>query len=376
MRYYIIAGEPSGDLHGANCMSELLKKDPAAEFRFTGGDRMERVAGRNADIHIREMAFMGFVDVLKHIGKIRRNFKVVKKQILEFRPHLILLIDYPGFNLRMAEWATKKGIRADYYISPTVWAWKEGRVEKIRRFTHKLFVILPFEEPFYAKHRHKVYFVGHPLMDELDRKKGELMSCSEFRSRNRLGEQPLVAVLPGSREQEITRMLDLMLEVAPQFPAWRFVVAASGSLPARFFDRAKNKGISVVNDQTYELMRCSEAGIIKSGTSTLESALFNLPQVVCYKGGALSFAIAKRIVNVKFISLVNLIMGREVVKELIQTDMTERNIGEELTKLLTDAGYRRAIQDEYEAMRALLGGGGASRRVAEHMFEDAKEIAV
>ncbi len=218
MRYYVIAGEASGDLHAGNCMREILRLDPSAEFGFTGGDLMEEVSGVKPDIHIRQMAFMGFVDVLKNIRTIKKNFVIVKEKIIAFKPDILVLVDYPGFNLRMAKWAAEKGIRVDYYISPTVWAWKEGRVEQIRKYTHKLFVILPFEEPFYKKHNHKVYFVGHPLIDAIKAQEPRFRTEQDFRSANNIGDLPMVAVLPGSRAQEIERMLDIMTAVVKKFP--------------------------------------------------------------------------------------------------------------------------------------------------------------
>lgn len=373
MKYYIIAGEASGDLHAANCMKQVLKLDPSAQFAFTGGDLMEQVSGRKADIHIREMAFMGFVDVLKNIGAIRRNFAKVKKSILDFSPDILLLVDYPGFNLRMAKWAAGKGIRVDYYISPTVWAWKEGRVETIRRYTNRLFVILPFEEAFYARHQHQVYFVGHPLLDAVNEKKATLKSRSRFYEEHHLPDKPLIAVLPGSRQQEIDRMLDIMLAVAPRFSKWQFVVAGASTVARDNYKKLAAHNIPVVFDQTYELMTHAEAGIIKSGTSTLESALLRLPQVICYKGGALSFAIGKRVVDVKYIGLPNLILDRPAVKELIQEDLTAGNISKELDLLLNNEMHRKTILDAYDKVSRMLGGGGASEKVASMLVEDAQK---
>lgn len=373
MRYYFIAGEASGDLHAANCMKEIMSLDPNAVFGFTGGDRMAEVTNVQPDIHIREMAFMGFVDVLKNIGTIRKNFKRVKSAIKAFQPDLLVLVDYPGFNLRMAKWAFENKIRTDYYISPTVWAWKEGRVEEIRKYTHKLFVILPFEEGFYQKHNHKVYFVGHPLLDEVEMQKKRFRSQEIFRIENGLNEKALIAVLPGSREQEVERMMHIMLQVMPKFPDYQFVVAGTKNLPSHYYDQLKKKNIPVVFDQTYELMHHAKAGIIKSGTSTLESALLNLPQVVCYKGGAVSFAIGKRLVNVKYISLVNLILDKEAVRELIQNDFTAENIALELNKLLNEQNYRQSVLEAYQQLYDRLGAGGASAKLARFLVEDTKK---
>lgn len=372
MKYYFIAGEASGDLHGSNCMREIVKRDPQAEFAFTGGDLMEELTGVKAGIHIKQMAFMGFVDVLKNIRTINKNFKIVKAEILQFKPDLLVLVDYPGFNLRMAKWATEQGIKVDYYISPTVWAWKEGRVEQIKKYTHKLFVILPFEEAFYQKHKHKVYFTGHPLIDAIEQHKPKFRSEEVFIKDNKLSEKPIIAVLPGSRVQEIERMLGIMLEVTTRFKEYQFVVAGSTNLPKSHYDALEKHNIKVVFNQTYELMMYAKAGIIKSGTSTLESALFRLPQVVCYKTGKLSFAIGKQLVKVKFISLVNLIMDKLIVKELMQEEFTAKNIGEELKLLLHDKKYRDNMLHEYDQLIKHLGGGGASARIAEHLVLDAK----
>jgi lipid-A-disaccharide synthase len=372
MRYYFIAGEASGDLHASNCMNELLKLDPNAEFGFTGGFLMEKVSGRKADINISEMAFMGFIDVLKNLKAIKRNFKKVKESILHFKPDLLILVDYPGFNLRMAKWAHVKEIKTDYYISPTVWAWKENRVEQIKKYTHKLFVILPFEEQFYQKHQHKVYFVGHPLVDAIEQTKPHLLTREAFVKENQLTAQPIICILPGSRIQEIERMLEEMTGVVQRFSDYQFVVAGTENLPKHYYQSLEGKNIKVVFGKTYELMQYSEAGIIKSGTSTLESALFDLPQVVCYKGGGLSFAIGKMLVNVKYISLVNLILDKPVVKELIQNDFSAANITVELKKLLNDSSYRNSILLEYEILKQQLGGAGASVRLAKYLVEDAK----
>jgi lipid-A-disaccharide synthase len=371
MKYYFIAGEASGDLHGSNTMKEILRLDPAAEFAFTGGDLMEKVSGKAAGIHIRQMAFMGFVDVLKNIRTIRKNFKTVKEEILKFKPDLLVLVDYPGFNLRMAKWATQRGIKVDYYISPTVWAWKEGRVEIIKKYTHNLFVILPFEEAFYARHQHKVHFTGHPLIDAIEQQRPHFKTKEQFIAQNGLSGKPIIAVLPGSRVQEIERMLQIMTDVTPGFKEYEFVIAGAANLPAGHYEPLAKLGIRAVFNQTYELMSYAEAGIIKSGTSTLESALLRLPQVVCYKAGAVSFAIGKQLVKIKYISLPNLIMDQPVVKELVQNDLTSENISAELKKLLQDKTYRSTMLAQYDELVKHLGGGGASHRLAQQLVKDA-----
>lgn len=371
MKYFFIAGEASGDLHASNCMKEILKLDNQAKFAFTGGDLMESVSGEIAAINIRKMAFMGFIDVLKNIRTINKNFKIVKDSILKFKPDLLVLVDYPGFNLRMAKWAFENGIKVDYFISPTVWAWKEGRIYDIKKYINKLFVILPFEEAFYKKHNYKAYFIGHPLIDAIDSQKENFKSKENFIKVNGLNEKPIIAVLPGSRFQEIQKMLKVMIDVAPLFKDYQFVFAGASNLNISNYSVLKKHQLKIVFNQTYELMSYAKAGIIKSGTSTLESALFKLPQVVCYKGGAISFAIGKRLVNVKYISLVNLIMDQPIVKELIQNDFTVKNISSELNQLLTNISYRNKIISAYEELILNLGGVGASKKIAKYIVDDA-----
>ncbi len=351
-------------------MKELKHLDAQSDFCFLGGDLMERVAGRKPTIHIKQMAFMGFVDVAKNIVSIRQNFKLAKEDILKYKPDVLILVDYPGFNLRMAKWAKEQGLKVFYYISPTVWAWKENRVEKIKKFVDKLFVILPFEEAFYAKHNYKVYFVGHPLMDAIEEKKKNTLSLDEFIKKNHLGNKPIIAVLPGSRKQELDRMLDIMLAIKDNFSDYEFVIAGSDNISKSQYDLAEQKGIKVVYNQTYELMQYAKAGVIKSGTSTLESALFDLPEVVCYKGGSVSYLIAKQLVNIKYISLVNLIMDKPVVKELIQGEMTAKNISAELKELLNNNAYRAQVLKDYSELKTRLGGSGASKRLAGAIYNE------
>jgi lipid-A-disaccharide synthase len=368
VKLFFIAGEPSGDLHASNCMKELLCLDDSIKFEFTGGPLMEAVSKTKPVIHIWQMAFMGFVDVLKNIRTINANFKKVKEAILEFKPDALVLVDYPGFNLRMARWATENKIKVYFYISPTVWAWKENRVEIIKKYTRKLFVILPFEKAFYAKHNIDVEFVGHPLLDAIEEKKRTLASRENFIGNNKLSQKPIIAVLPGSRKQEIERMMQIMLNVKDNFSGYQFVIGASNNLSKDYYKGLEQKDIRVVFDQTYELMSYATAGIIKSGTSTLESALYNLPQVVCYKAGSLSFAIAKQLVDIKYISLVNLILDKPAVKELVQQDLTSENIKTELDLILNNKEHRQAILNDYALLYDKLGGIGASKRLAEHLM--------
>ena len=367
-KLYIIAGEASGDMHGANLVSALLKQKPDLEIRAWGGDRMEK-AGAELVKHYKDLAFMGFTEVLMNLRTIMKNLKFCKQDIEAFRPDALILIDYPGFNLRIAEWAHKKGIRVLYYISPQIWAWKKNRVYKIRRTVDKMYVILPFEKAFYAKYGVDVEFHGHPLLDEIAHYRKTAMPEDEFRRKNHLPGKPLIALLPGSRTQEISRMLPRMLEIVPDFPDYHFVVAAASSLPDSYYAPFLGKHpVTLVRNQTYDLFNLSVAGLVTSGTATLEAALFGMPEVVCYRGGSISIAIARRLINVNFISLANLIMDREIVKELIQDDLNKKNLTSELKKIL-DPGYAEHLKQEYTELRQKLGGEGASANIAKAMLK-------
>jgi len=371
MKYYILAGEPSGDLHASNMMKELLLLDSSIEFRFWGGDLMEAVAHQKPRKHIKDLAFMGFVEVLKNIRTIFKNIAFCKQDILEFKPEILILVDYPGFNLRIADWAKQQGIRVFYYISPTIWAWKENRVEIIKRSVEKMFVILPFEVAVYKKHNYNADYVGHPLLDAIEQEKSNLPDRATFIKKNNLDERPIIAVLPGSRKQEIERMFSIMLNVVEDFKGYQFVIAGTTNLPEEAYQMALDKNLKVVFNQTYALMYNAHAGIIKSGTSTLESALFRLPQVVCYKGGTVSYSIARMVVGnrVKYISLPNLILDKPVVKELIQSDLNASNLKTELTKIIAGIA-REEMLEEYDGLIKLLGNSGASKKVAELIYNN------
>lgn len=369
MKYYIIAGEASGDLHASNLMKELKVLDKAADFRSWGGDLMEK-QGAHLVKHYRDLAFMGFTEVVMNLRTILKNIELCKKDILGYQPDVVILVDYPGFNLRIAEFAKARNFRVFYYISPQVWAWKQSRVFKIKEVVDKMFVILPFEKEFYQKFDYQVDFVGHPLLDAV-------ATYPEQSKETEVGmNKPVIALLPGSRKQEINTMLPLMLKMPKHFPAYQFVIAGAPSQNeaiyldhihevAQFLPEVKH--VKIVYNQTYQLLQKSEAALVTSGTATLETALFKVPEVVCYKGGAISFAIAKKLVKVKFISLVNLIMDREIVKELIQNELNEVNLKEELNKLLTPSS-RMTMLSDYEELKARLGGSGASRKTAELMI--------
>jgi len=369
MKYYVIAGEPSGDLHASNLMKELLLLDNNIDFRFWGGDLMEAVTHQKPRKHIKDLAFMGFVEVLKNIRTIFKNIAFCKQDILDFKPEILILVDYPGFNLRIADWAKQQGIRVFYYISPTIWAWKENRVEIIKRSVEKMFVILPFEVAVYKKHQYEADYVGHPLLDAIEQEMPNLPNKLAFINENHLDQRPIIAVLPGSRKQEIERMFSIMLNVVDDFKEYQFIIAGTSNLPKEAYQMAIDKNIKVVFNQTYALMHHAHAGIIKSGTSTLESALFRLPQVVCYKGGTVSYSIAKMVVGgrVKYISLPNLILDRPVVKELIQTDLTPENLKIELQHIISGP-KRDDMLKEYDGLIKLLGNSGASKKVAKLMY--------
>ncbi|MCW3160254.1 lipid-A-disaccharide synthase [Chryseobacterium oryctis] len=362
MKYYIIAGEASGDLHGSNLMKALKQKDSNAEFRFWGGDLMQAQGGTLVK-HYRDLAFMGFIEVVMNLKTILNNIKFCKEDIKNNKPDVLILVDYPGFNLRIAKFAKELGIKVVYYISPQLWAWKEGRVEIIKKYVDEMMVILPFEEDFYKKHGVHSHFVGHPLLDAISTLQD--INVENFKSENGLNEKEIIALLPGSRKQEVEKMLELMLSVRPYFKDYQFVIAGAPSLPKEFYEKYVDENVHFVSNKTYDLLRCSKAALVTSGTATLETALLNIPEVVCYRGSKISYAIAKRLVkNIKYISLVNLIMDREVVKELIQDELNTNNLVEELNKIL-ESEKRTEVLKDYELLRHKLGGKGASEKAAE-----------
>lgn len=362
MKYYIVAGEASGDLHGSNLVRALRQADPQAQIRAWGGDRMQQ-EGASLVRHYRDLAFMGFVEVAANLRTILGNLRFCKRDIEAFAPDAVILIDYPGFNLRIASWCREKGYKTFYYISPQVWAWKEGRVKSIRSNVDHMLVILPFEQEFYRRHRYPVDYVGHPLLDALARRTAP--DAADFRRRQGLDERPIVALLPGSRVQEIRAMLPVMAQMAGAFPDYQFVVAATPVQPARLYDTILgNSEVKRVTDCTYDLLSVSHAALVTSGTATLETALIGVPQVVCYKGSPLSYFIGRMVVKVPFISLVNLIASREVVRELIQGAMNPQTLAQELRRILSGPTREKMLAD-YAEIRHLLGDGGASRRAAE-----------
>jgi len=371
MKYYIIAGEASGDLHGSNLIKALKRIDADANIRCWGGDLMHQ-AGGNLVKHYKEMAFMGFLEVLMNLNSIFKNIAFCKSDISDFQPDIIVFIDYSGFNLRIAKWAKTKGFRTNYYISPQLWASREGRIAKIKRDVDAMHVILPFEKEFYNKHKYPVNFVGHPLIDAISNRVD--VNEKVFRlDYNIDANKPIIALLPGSRKQEVQKMLSVMLSLTSDFPDYEFVIAGAPSLDKTFYAPfLSNKNVKFVRNKTYDLLSMATAALVTSGTATLETALFKVPQVVCYKANWISYQIAKRIITLEFISLVNLIMKKEVVTELIQSDLTKTNLKKELGAIL--AGSARSEQlANYDALIQKLGGTGASDKAAELIYENSRK---
>lgn len=361
-KIYLIAGEASGDLHGANLAHELVRLLPQAMYRFWGGDLMSKELGTPVK-HIKDLAFMGFVEVLLNLKTILGNISFCKKDIEAFNPDILVLIDYPGFNLRIAEWAKKKGIRVVYYISPQIWAWKQKRVYKIRESVDVMLTILPFETDFYKKFDYPVEYVGHPLLDAIEKFKAQ--PKEDFRKKHSLSGKRILAVLPGSRKQEISKKLPVMLEAAKNFPDYQVVIAGAPAIDASYYNSLISENCSIVFGETYSLLDNASLGIVTSGTATLETALFRVPEVVCYIGNPLSYRIAKSLIKVNYISLVNLIMDEEVVKELIQDDCNPEKITEELKKLEQGTPGRKQLEEKYDQLIKSLGTGGASKKAAE-----------
>ncbi len=354
-RLYIIAGEASGDLHGSNLILQLHKQHPQMDIRCWGGDKME-AAGATLVKHYRHLAFMGFAEVLMNLRTILKNIAFCKQDILQWKPDALVLIDYPGFNLRIAEWAKKQGIKVFYYISPQVWAWKEGRVRMMKKCIDQMMVILPFEKKYFEEKWHwPVQYVGHPLVQVVE--EAIAAPCTI-----KFGDKPVIALLPGSRRQEVSIKLPVMLQMADRFKNYQLVVAQSPGLDAAFYQPLMQQysNVQLVQNKTYEILKTAQAALVTSGTATLETALFGVPQVVCYKGSNISYQIAKRVINVKYISLVNLIMDEPLVTELIQSDFTADKLQQQLQLLLTDAEHTSRIKKGYDALKKLLSEGGAA----------------
>lgn len=366
MKYYIIAGEASGDMHAANLVKELNKLDAKANMRGWGGDKM-KAQGVNVVKHYRELAFMGFIEVIANLRTILNNLSVCKKDILEFKPDVVVLVDYPGFNLRIAEFLKENNIKVFYYISPQIWAWKQSRVHKIKRTVDKMYVILPFEKDFYKKFDYDVEFTGHPLLDEIEERKKNNSESTEL---GIAGNKKIIALLPGSRLQEIKDMLPVMLEASKNFPAYTFAVAAAPNISSAFYlELTSGYDAEIVTGQTYNLLQQSYAALVTSGTATLETGLFGVPEIVCYKGNRLSYLIARQLIKVKYISLVNLILDKMLVTELIQDDFNQNRLLAEMKLLLEDSSYRENIKKGYNDLKHMLGDSGASAKAAASMYK-------
>lgn len=372
MKYFIIAGEQSGDLHGSNLVKELKAADSEAEILCWGGDLME-AAGAKLLMHYRKTAFMGFTVIVKNLRAISRNLALCKQQISGFKPDAVILIDYPGFNLRIAGYARKEGFRIFYYISPKLWAWNESRVEKIKRFVDRMYIIFPFEVQFYKKHGIEVEYRGNPLVDEIEKRDAILPDKSSIRKETGTGDKPVIGLLAGSRRHEVEYILPQMVKVARFFPEYQFVLAGVKNLPDELYRKIIGKEpVILVKDKTLEVLKISEAALVKSGTATLESALLNVPQVVCYKGDFFSMLIALMVIKVKYISLVNLIMDTEVVREIRGYSLNSRNLVRELKAILPGGNSRQKILENYVQVRMRLGPAGASARIAGDMVKRLK----
>ena len=361
MRYYLVAGEASGDLHGSNLMKELKKLDNEAAFRYFGGDLMQAEGGILVK-HYADMAFMGFVEVIMNLGTILKNLNFCKNDIIAWKPDVLVLIDFPGFNLKIAGFAKKQGIKVCYYISPKVWAWNQRRVLNIKKSVDHLFCILPFEVNFYKKWGMEVDYVGNPLLDAVT----EFEADPDFRSVHNLTSKPIIALLPGSRKQEIRYLLPTMLTCIKHFPGYQFVIAGAPSFNEEFYEQFFNEGLTapIIFNNTYNVLFNAHAALVASGTATLEAALFNVPQVVVYKGNAVSIGIARMLITIRFISLVNLIMDKLIVKELIQGDYTPDTLKDELMLLTDDGVYPKQMLHNYKQLNSLMGKPGASAKTA------------
>jgi lipid-A-disaccharide synthase len=372
MRYFIIAGEQSGDLHGSNLVKELFIADKNAEIFCWGGDLMES-AGAILLVHYRKMAFMGFSAVIMNLGALSENFKLCKQHIIEYKPDVIIFIDYPGFNLRIAEFAKNAGFKTFYYISPKLWAWNEGRVRKIKKFIDRMFIIFPFEVDFYKKHGITVEYYGNPLSNEIERRISLFPSKDKMFTYLGIEEKPVIALLAGSRRSEIEKGLPEMIKSINHFPEYQFVLAGVKNIPDELYSKIIHEApVRVIKEKTYEILYIADAALVTSGTATLEAALLGVPQVVCYKGDFFSMIIAWLLVKVKYISLVNLIMGFEVVKELVQYDLSENSLVKELKAILPGGENREKLLSDYQSLKNKLGSAGASARIAREMVAELK----
>lgn len=377
MKYYLIAGEASGDLHASNLIRSLKVQDADAQFRFFGGDLMAEQAGVKPVLHYSQMAFMGFVKVLMNLRAIKRNMSLCKSDILAYGPDVVVFVDFAGFNLRIAEFAKSIGLKTVFYISPKIWAWKQNRIKKIKKYIDKMLTILPFETEFYKKFDYEVEYVGNPLLDAIGQFESAFcMTEDEFRKNNGLGEKPIIGLLAGSRKQEVQHMLPVMIKASRQFPEYQFVISGAPGLSQDFYDSVAGSGIDIpiVFGQTYNLLKFSKSALVTSGTATLETALFNVPQVVCYSTIAPDFLyrIGRKLLKVKWISLVNLIVGREAVRELVQVDFDAETVAGELRRISDDGPCRQRILDDYAYLKDRMGSAGASERASQAVIKFVK----
>ena len=374
MRYFLIAGEASGDLHGSNLVRELKLQDPDAQFRFFGGDLMAAQAGVPPVLHYREMAFMGFVRVLMNLRTISRNMERCKAEIVDFKPDVVILIDFAGFNLRIAEFAKSIGLKTVFYISPKIWAWKTNRIKKIKKYIDKMLTILPFETEFYAGFNYPVEYVGNPILDAIEEfKTNDHQTEADFRQTNGLSDKPIIGLLAGSRKQEVGFMLPVMIEVSRQFPEYQFVISGAPGLDRDYYTKVigADCNIPIVFGQTYNLLKFSRAALVTSGTATLETALFGVPEAVLYRIMAPNFLyrIGRKILKAQWISLANLIMGREIIRELVQMDCNSKTVAAELRKILDDEQYDAEFMRNYAELMQRMGSAGASKRAAQAVIK-------
>lgn len=368
MRYYIISGEASGDLHGANLIKAIAKKDKDAHFRAWGGNLMES-AGATLVKHYKDLAFMGFWEVIKNLKTILNNIKFCKQDILQFKPNVVILIDYPGFNLKIAKFLKKQNIKCYYYISPQVWAWHASRTKLLKAYVDKMFVILPFEKDYFKTWNYEVEFVGHPLLDSISQR----IPNANFRAENKLSDKPLIAIIPGSRKQEINKMLPTMLQLAKDYKSFEFIIAGVNTLGESFYKKFNiPQNVKIIYNQIYAILEHAHTAVVTSGTATLETALFEVPEVICYKGNIISYLIAKQLVDLKYICLVNLILDKPVVDELIQGDYNYKNLKSSFEKIIHTGERRQEILNEYKILKDMLGNKGASEKTATLMLNDLK----
>jgi len=372
MKYFIVAGEQSGDLHGSNLVKELLLYDKEAEILCWGGDLM-KAAGAKLLMHYKKTAIMGLTAILKNLGTLIRNINLCRQQIIDYKPDVVILIDFPGFNLHIAKYAKREGFRVFYYISPKFWAWNENRVKKVKKYIDRMFIIFPFETEFYQKHNISVEYHGNPLIDEVGRRLNSLPARHEILKMLQLDDKPVIGLLAGSRRHEVESILPQMIKVVRDYPEYQFVITGVRNLPDELYLKiVGNEPVKLVMDKTYEILKVSDAAVVASGTATLETALFNVPQVVCYKGDFFSMLLAWLVIRVKYISLVNLIMNEEVVKELLGYAVNRKNLLTELSSILPGGGRREKILSDYKIIREKLGPSGASGRIAREMIEELK----